>query len=90
MKQKSILFPCLLLAASVYAWLESGQAELFSGQDQWPVLLMLLGAAFVYQGKKKPLHPIFLSVCFSSGSVYTFLPSRNGYGGRMTLKCSSL
>lgn len=59
MKQKSILFPCLLLAASVYAWLESGQAELFSGQDQWPVLLMLLGAAFVYQGKKKPLHPIF-------------------------------
>lgn len=59
MKQKSILFPCLLLAASVYAWLESGQAELFSGQDQWPVLLMLLGATFVYQGKKKPLHPIF-------------------------------
>ncbi|CAF1719273.1 hypothetical protein NRS6094_00305 [Bacillus subtilis] len=53
MKQKSILFPCLLLAASVYAWLESGQAELFSGQDQWPVLLMLLGAAFVYQGKKE-------------------------------------
>lgn len=52
MKQKSILFPCLLLAASVYAWLESGQAELFSGQDQWPVLLMLLGAAFVYQGKR--------------------------------------
>ncbi|WP_039074666.1 hypothetical protein [Bacillus sp. MSP13] len=59
MKQKSILFPCLLLAASVYAWLESGQADLFSGQDQWPVLLMLLGAAFVYQGKKEAVTPHF-------------------------------
>lgn len=78
MKQKSILFPCLLLAASVYAWLESGQAELFSGQDQWPVLLMLLGVAFVYQGKKKPLHPIFLLVYFSSGSVYTFFQAEMG------------
>ncbi len=90
MKQKSILFPCLLLAASVYAWLESGQAELFSGQDQWPVLLMLLGAALYIKEKKKPLHPIFLLVYFSSGSVYTFLPSRSGYGDRMILKCSSL
>lgn len=59
MRQKSILFPCLLLAASVYAWLESGQAELFSGQDQWPVLLMLLGAAFVYQGKRSRYTPFF-------------------------------
>lgn len=38
---------------------ESGQAELFSGQDQWPVLLMLLGAAFVYQGKRSRHTPFF-------------------------------
>lgn len=90
MKQKSILFPCLLLAASVYAWLESGQAELFSGQDQWPVLLMLLGAALYIKEKKKPLHHTSLSVWFFSRSACTFSPSRNGHGGRMILKCSYL
>lgn len=60
MKQKSILFPCLLLAASVYAWLESGQAELFSGQDQWPVLLMLLGAALCISRKKRSRYTTLL------------------------------
>ncbi|MEH7664296.1 hypothetical protein V7193_15565, partial [Bacillus velezensis] len=57
MKKTSILLPGLLLAASLFAWLQSGQVHLFANQGEWPVLLMLLGAALLYQGKKEAAGP---------------------------------
>lgn len=57
MKKTSILLPGLLLAASLFAWLQSGQVRLFANQGEWPVLLMLLGAVFLYQGKKEAAGP---------------------------------
>ncbi|WP_445429195.1 hypothetical protein [Bacillus atrophaeus] len=75
--KKSILFPCLLLASSLFAWLQSGQLKLFSGQDQWPVLLMLLGAAFIYQGKKEAAASHFFigMVLFGIGLHFFAKPS---------------
>ena len=57
MKKTSILLPGLLLAASLFAWLQSGQVHLFANQGEWPVLLMLLGAVLLYQGKKEAAGP---------------------------------
>ncbi|MDA1477463.1 hypothetical protein [Bacillus changyiensis] len=66
MKKSSILLPCLLLAISIYAFLRSEQASLFTGQKEWFVLVALIGLAFLYQGKKEAD-----STHFFAGSLMT-------------------
>ncbi|MFN2745045.1 hypothetical protein ACINLE_07390 [Bacillus sp. z60-18] len=53
MKKKSVLLPLLLLAVSIYAFLRTGQINLFEGQAEWSVLSGLIGLAFLYQGQKE-------------------------------------
>ncbi|MBY8912756.1 hypothetical protein KY305_08365 [Bacillus sp. YC2] len=76
MRKKSILFPGLLLAASLFAWLQSGQVQLFPNQDEWPVLLILLGLTMLYQGKKEaaPPHVLIGMLLFGIGLHFFVKP----------------